>query len=79
MHEIIFSQKTEVFISNFNLRAEQNLTHLGRFMYFSQKVVGMTLKVRFNVKELEICYTQERDKAFMEIVLFFTVPLEAKG
>ena len=26
-----------------NLRVEQNLVHLGRFMHFSQKVVGVTL------------------------------------
>ena len=28
-----------------NLRVEQNLVHLGRFIHFSQKVVGVTLKV----------------------------------
>ena len=27
-----------------NLRVEQNLVHLGRFLHFSQKVVGVTLK-----------------------------------
>ena len=27
-----------------------------------------------NLKELQRWYTQERDKAFTEIVLFFTVP-----
>ena len=26
------------------LRVEQNLVHLGRFIHFSQKVVGVTLK-----------------------------------
>ena len=26
-----------------NLRLEQNLVHLGRFLHFSQKVVGVTL------------------------------------
>ena len=27
-----------------NLRVEQNLVHLGRFLHFSQRVVGVTLK-----------------------------------
>ena len=27
----------------FNLLVEQNLVHLGRFVHFSQKVVGVTL------------------------------------
>ena len=27
-----------------NLRVEQNLVHLGRFLHFSQKVIGVTLK-----------------------------------
>ena len=43
-HEIIVCKKTEVFISNFQLSEEQNLLHLDRFMYFSQKVIGVTLK-----------------------------------
>ena len=29
-----------------NLRVEQNLVHLGRFLHFSQKVVGVTLKLK---------------------------------
>ena len=45
MHETIFCQKTkEKFLaSTSNLREEENLVHLGRFLHFSQKVVGVTL------------------------------------
>ena len=41
MHETIFCQKFLAATSN--LREEQNLVHLGRFLHFSQKVVGVTL------------------------------------
>ena len=34
---------TEVFSTTSNLRVEQTLVHLGRFLHFSQKVVGVTL------------------------------------
>ena len=43
MHKTIFCHKTEVFAATSNLRVEQNLVHLGRFLHFSQKVVGVTL------------------------------------
>ena len=32
-----------------NLRVEQNLVHLGRFLHFSQKVVEVTLKATFHL------------------------------
>ena len=38
-----FCQKTDVLAATSNLRVEQNLVHLGRFLHFSQKVVGVTL------------------------------------
>ena len=46
MHETIFCQKTEAYSSNFQFTCtvEQNLVHLDRFLHFSQKVVGVTLK-----------------------------------
>ena len=43
MHETIFCQKTEVLAATSNLRVEQTLVHLGTFLHFSQKVVGVTL------------------------------------
>ena len=46
MHETIFFVKKPKFLSiTFNLRVEQNLVHLGRFLHFSQKVVVVTLRV----------------------------------
>ena len=51
MHEIIFCQKTEVLTATSNLRVEQNLVHFGRFLYFSQKVVGVTLIKSFTRNE----------------------------
>ena len=44
MHETIFCQKTKVLAETFNLRVEQNLVHLGRFLHVSQEVVGVTLR-----------------------------------
>ena len=45
MHETIFCLKDRSFYlaATSNLRVEQNLVHLGRFLHFSQKVVGVTL------------------------------------
>ena len=61
MHKTFFFVKRPKFLATtLNLRAEQNLVHLGRFMHFSQKVVGVTLTAndrfhRFhrNVKMIE--------------------------
>ena len=39
-----FVKKPKFLAATFNLRVEQNLVHLGRFLHFSQKVVGVTLK-----------------------------------
>ena len=39
MHETIFCQKTEALAATSNLRVEQNLVYLGRFLHFSNKVV----------------------------------------
>ena len=44
MHETIFVKRPKFLAATSNLRVEQNLVHLGRFLYFSQKVVGVTLK-----------------------------------
>ena len=43
MNETIFCQKTEVSAATSSLHVEQNLVHLGRFLRFRQKVVGMNL------------------------------------
>ena len=43
MPETIFCQKTKFLAATSNLRVEQNLVHLSRFLHFSQKVVGVTL------------------------------------
>ena len=43
MHETIFCQRPNFLAATSNLREEQNLVHLGRFLHFSQKVVGVTL------------------------------------
>ena len=54
MRETTFCQKTEVLAATSNLRAEQNLVHLGRFLHFSQKVVGVTLsqKIMINISHV---------------------------
>ena len=39
-----FVKRPTFLASTSNLRVEQNLVHLGRFLNFSQKVVGVTLK-----------------------------------
>ena len=38
-----FVKKPKFLSAASNLHVEQNLVHLGRFMHFSQKVVGVTL------------------------------------
>ena len=45
MHETIFVKRLKFLTSTSNLRVEQNSVHLGRFLHFSQKVVGVTLNV----------------------------------
>ena len=40
-----FVKRPKISSATYNLRAEQNLVHLGRFMHFSQKVVGVTLSI----------------------------------
>ena len=50
MYDTIFCQKTKVLAAKSNLRVEQNLVHLGRFLHFSQKVVGVTLSNHFTKK-----------------------------
>ena len=39
-----------------NLRIEQNLVHLGRFLHFSQEVVGVTLKTQAFVSNFQFSY-----------------------
>ena len=51
MHEKKFCQKAEDLAATSNLRVEQNLVHLGRFLHFSQKLVGVIL----SAKNVEIC------------------------
>ena len=48
MHEKIFVKRPKFLAGTSNFRAEQNLVHLGRFLRFSQKVVGVTLSNIFN-------------------------------
>ena len=50
MHEAFFSQrffcqKTEGFSSNFQFTFRAKFSAFGRFLHFSQKVVGVTLRV----------------------------------
>ena len=40
----IFVKRLKFLAATFNLRVKQNVGHLGRFLHFSQKVVGVTLK-----------------------------------
>ena len=42
MHETFFCQRPKFLAATSNLRVEQNLVHLGRFLHFSQKEVGVT-------------------------------------
>ena len=44
MHEIIFVKRPKFLSATSSFCVEQNLGHLGRFMHFSQKVVGVILK-----------------------------------
>ena len=37
-------KRSKFLVATSNLREEQNLVHLGRFLHFSQKVVGVILK-----------------------------------
>ena len=39
-----FVKRPKFLLATSSLRAEQNLVHFGRFMQFSQKVVGVTLR-----------------------------------
>ena len=39
-----FVKRPKLLSATSNLRVEQNLVHLSRFMHFSQKVVGVTLR-----------------------------------
>ena len=39
-----FVKRPKFLTATSNLRVEQKLVHLGRFLHFSQKVFGMTLK-----------------------------------
>ena len=39
-----FVKRPKFLAATSNLRVEQNLVHLGSFLHFSQKVVGVTLK-----------------------------------
>ena len=41
-----FVKRLKFLAATSNLLVEQNLVHLGRFLHFSQKVVGVTLKFR---------------------------------
>ena len=43
-----FVKRPKFLAATSNLRVEQNLVHLGRFLHFSQKVVGVTLKEEKN-------------------------------
>ena len=43
MHETIFCQKTEVFSSNLQFTCRTKFSDLGRFLHFSQKVVGVIM------------------------------------
>ena len=38
-----FVKRPKFLAATSNLRIEQNVVHLGRFLHFSQKVVGVTL------------------------------------
>ena len=43
MHETIFVKRPQFLSTTSNLRVEQNLVNLGRFLHFSQIAVGVTL------------------------------------
>ena len=42
-----FVKRPKFLAATYNLRVEQNLVHLVRFLHVSQKVVGMTLSLPF--------------------------------
>ena len=42
-----FLKRPKFLAATSNLRVEQNLVHLDRFLHFSQKVVGVTLTAEF--------------------------------
>ena len=46
MHETIFFKRPKFLEATSNLCVEQNFVHLGRFLHFNQKVIGVTL-IRF--------------------------------
>ena len=46
MHETIFVERPKFLAATFNLRVELDLVYLGRFLHFSQKVVGVTLIIQ---------------------------------
>ena len=50
MYEIILVKGPKFLAATSNLRLEQNLVHLSRFMRFSQKVVGVTLMFWISLK-----------------------------
>ena len=45
----VFVKRPKFLAATSNLRVEQNLVHLGRFLHFSQKVVGLTLSFVLHV------------------------------
>ena len=44
----VFVKRPKFLSTTSNLSVEQTLMLLGRFMYFSQKVVGVTLNSKYN-------------------------------
>ena len=52
-----FVKRPKVFAATSNLRVEQNLVRLGRFLHFSQKVVGVTVSTLINLINGKNIYT----------------------
>ena len=63
-----FVKRLRFLIATSNLPVKEDLVHLGRFMHFSQKVVGVTLKLIF---------TKPCDLKLIIWVIFFNLKLEA--
>ena len=49
---LFFVKRPKFLAATSNLRVEQNSVHLGRFLHFSQKVVGVTLNAVYFMQDL---------------------------
>ena len=60
-----FVKRPNLLAATSNLRVEENLVHLGRFLHFSQKVVGVTLNHTQPFKNTDL--NSEKDMVTVQI------------